>query len=163
MAKRRAHPTPSDQANQLRHDRPARKVLKSSRWLLLRNRHNLGPEQSVHLKELLAANQPLLCVYLLRDDLKRLGFYRKPAWAQKAWEQWIEQARQSGIAALQLFAQRRQGYWHGILARCRHPLNTSIAEGINNTIKVIKRRAYGYRDEEYVFLKIRAAFPGNPR
>ncbi|MDW9249356.1 transposase family protein [Burkholderia cepacia] len=50
-----------DQANQLRHDRPARKVLKSSRWLLLRNRHNLKPEQSVHLKEPLAANQPLTC------------------------------------------------------------------------------------------------------
>ncbi|WP_337961847.1 transposase [Burkholderia mallei] len=43
-----------DQANQLRHDKPARKVLKSSRWLLLRNRHNLKPEQAVHLKELLA-------------------------------------------------------------------------------------------------------------
>ncbi len=55
------------------------------------------------------------------------------------------------------------GYWHGIVARCRHPLNTSAVEGINNTIKVIKRRAYGYRDEEYFFLKIRAAFPGIPR
>jgi len=52
---------------------------------------------------------------------------------------------------------------YGILARCRHPLNTSVVEGINNTIKVIKRRAYGYRDEEYFFLKIRAAFPGIPR
>ena len=71
-----------DQANQLRHDRPARKVRKSSRWLLLRNRPNLRLEQSVHLKELLAANQPLLCVYLLRDELKRLCFYQKPAWAQ---------------------------------------------------------------------------------
>ncbi|WP_260444752.1 ISL3 family transposase, partial [Burkholderia sp. Bp8986] len=152
-----------DQANQLRHDRPARKVLKSSRWLLLRNGHNLKQEQAVHLKELLAANQLLLCVYVLRDGLKRLWFYQKPAWAQKAWEQWIEQARQSGIAALQLFAQRLQAYWHGILARCRHPLNTSVVEGINNTIKVIKRRAYGYRDEEYFFLKIRAAFPSNPR
>ncbi|KVN35074.1 hypothetical protein WJ63_37120 [Burkholderia pyrrocinia] len=38
-----------------------------------------------------------------------------------------------------------------------------VGEGINNTIKVIKRRAYGYRDEEYFFLKIRAAFPGIPR
>jgi transposase len=37
-----------DQANQFRHDRPARKVLKSSRWLL-RSRHNLHPEQSVRL------------------------------------------------------------------------------------------------------------------
>ena len=39
----------------------------------------------------------------------------------------------------------------------------SVVEGVNNTIKVIKRRAYDYRDEEYVFLKIRAAFPGIPR
>lgn len=152
-----------DQANQLRHDKPARKVLKSSRWLLLRNRNNLKPEHAVHLKELLAANQALLCVYLLRDELKRLWFYRKPAWAEKAWRHWIEQARQSGIAALQTFATRLHGYWHGIAARCRYPLNTSVVEGINNTIKVIKRRAYGYRDEEYFFLKIRAAFPGIPR
>ncbi|RQS16872.1 ISL3 family transposase, partial [Burkholderia sp. Bp8992] len=137
-----------DQANQLRHDRPARKVLKSSRWLLLRNRHNLRADQAVHLNELLEANQPLLCVYLLRDELKRLWFYQRPAWAQRAWEQWIRQARQSGIAPLKLFAERLQNYWHGIRARCRHPLNTSVVEGINNTIKVIKRRAYGYRDEE---------------
>jgi len=152
-----------DQANQLRHDRPARRVLKSTRWLLLRNRENLSVPQAVHLDEVLEANRPLLTVYLLRDELKRLWFYRRPAWAQKAWEQWCEQARQSRIPALELFAKRLQGYWHGILARCRHPLNTSVVEGINNTIKVIKRRAYGYRDEEYFFLKIRAAFPGIPR
>ena len=39
--------------------------------------------------------------------------------------------------------------------------DVKLVEGINNTIKVIKRRAYGYRDQEYFFLKIRAAFPGN--
>lgn len=51
--------------------------------------------------------------------------------------------------------------WLG--GRCRRPLNTSVVEDINNTIKVIKRRANGYGDEKYLFLKIRAAFPGNPR
>ncbi|MEQ9131891.1 MAG: transposase, partial [Salinisphaeraceae bacterium] len=45
----------------------------------------------------------------------------------------------------------------------QHPLHTSVLEGINNTIKVIKRRAYGYRDTDYFFLKIKAAFPGIPR
>lgn len=152
-----------DQANQLRQDRPARKIIKSSRWLLLRNRDNLDRQQAVRLDELLQANQPLLTVYVLRDELKRLWFYRRPAWARQAWNHWCEQAEQSGIAALNTFAQRLKGYLHGILARCRHPLNTSIVEGINNTIKVIKRRAYGYRDQEYFFLKIRAAFPGNAR
>jgi transposase len=152
-----------DQANKLRHDRPARRVIKSSRWLLLRNRGNLEPSQAVQLKELLRANQPLLTAYLMRDELKRLWFYRRPGWAEQAWEHWLGQAMSSGIAALALFAQRLKAYLHGILARCRHPLNTSIVEGINNTIKVIKRRAYGYRDQEYFFLKIRAAFPGIPR
>ena len=152
-----------DQANQLRHDRPARRVLKSTRWLLLRNKENLSDAQAVHLNDVLQANRPLLTVYILKDELKRLWFYRRPGWAQKAWEHWCEQARQSRIPALELFAQRLKGYWHGILARCRHPLNTSVVEGINNTIKVIKRRAYGYRDEEYFFLKIKAAFPGIPR
>ena len=48
-----------DQANFLREDKPARKAVKQSRWLLLRNRDNLKDEQAVQLQELLAANQPL--------------------------------------------------------------------------------------------------------
>lgn len=150
-----------DQANQLRHDKPGRRVIKSSRWLLLRNRKNLDRRQTVQLDELLEANQPLLTAYLMRDELKRLWFYRHPGYAQRAWDHWLEQAQGSGIAALALFAQRIKAYLHGILSRCRHRLNTSIVEGINNTIKSIKRRAYGYRDQEYFFLKIRSAFPGN--
>jgi len=35
-------------------------------------------------------------------------------------------------------------------------------EGIMNKIKVIKRMTYGFRDDDSFFLKIRAAFPGNP-
>lgn len=69
----------------------------------------------------------------------------------------------SGIAPLQRFAERLKPYLHGILSRCRHPLHTSVLEGINNTIKVVKRRAYGYRDQAYFFLTIRAAFPGMVR
>lgn len=152
-----------DQANQLRHDRPARQILKSARWLLLRNRANLRDEQAVRLDELLLANRPLLTVYVLRDELKQLWFQRNAGAAQQAWENWFHQVEESGIEPLMRFANRLQGYLQGILARCRHPLNTSVVEGINNTIKVIKRRAYGYRDEAYFFLKIKAAFPGNLR
>ena len=68
---------------------------------------------------------------------------------------------ESGIKPLVKFAQRLQPYLEGILAHSRWPLHTSLLEGINNKIKVIKRMAYGFRDDEYFFLKIRAAFPGN--
>lgn len=46
-----------------------------------------------------------------------------------------------------------------LIAHCRWPLGTNLIEGINNKIKVIKRMAYGFRDDAYFFLKIRAAFP----
>jgi transposase len=36
-----------------------------------------------------------------------------------------------------------------------------VLEGVNHQIKGIKRMAYALRDEEYFFLKIRAALPGN--
>lgn len=153
-----------DEANRLRAAPAARRVVKSARWLLLRNRENLsGPEQHVKLDELLAANKALMTVYVLRDDLKRLWRYRHAGYAKRLWESWLARAHESGIAALITFAQRLKPYLHGIIAHCRHPLHTSVLEGINNRIKVIKRMAYGFRDQDYFFLKIRFAFPGNTR
>jgi transposase len=70
---------------------------------------------------------------------------------------------QSGIEPLRRFAKRLKPYVPGIVAHCRHRLHTSPLEGINNKIKVIKRMAYGFRDDAYFFLKISAAFPGIPR
>jgi len=67
---------------------------------------------------------------------------------------------QSSIDALIRFARRLKSYLRGILAHSVWPLHTSLLKGINNKIKVIKRIAYGFRDEEYFFLKIRGAFPG---
>ncbi|TXH93998.1 MAG: ISL3 family transposase, partial [Pseudomonas sp.] len=51
----------------------------------------------------------------------------------------------------------------GILASARFHMHTSLLEGVNNRIKVIKRMAYGFRDVDYFFLKIKAAFPGKMR
>lgn len=71
-----------DEANRLRQDKPARRVVKTSRWLLLRNRQNVPADQRVKLKELLAANKALLTTYVLKDDLKQLWRYRSQAWAR---------------------------------------------------------------------------------
>jgi transposase len=149
-----------DRANELRADRPARRIVKSARWLLLKNRTSLRPGEDVTLDELLAANHALFVVYVLRDALKELWHYRHRGYAFRAWRSWYRKALRSGIEPLRRFARALRPYLPGILAHCRYPLGTNLIEGINNRIKVIKRMAYGFRDDVYFFLKIRAAFPG---
>ena len=150
-----------DEANRLKHDKAARKVVKSARWLLLRNRENIKrDEDRVRLDELLAANRDLMTVYVLKDDLKELWSHRTKKNARAAWESWFSRALESGIEILVAFAKKLETYLPGILAHARWPLHTSLLEGINNKIKVIKRMAYGFRDDEYFFLRIRDAFPG---
>ena len=152
-----------DQANQLREDRAARRVIKRSRWLLLRNRQNLTHEQAVHLDELLAVNQPLTTVYLLKTQLKELWYAPNETIARQRWREWYRLAMESGLTPLINFARKLKRYLEGIIASARFRLQTSVLEGMNNRIKVIKRMAYGYRDTEYFFLKIKAAFPGKAR
>lgn len=150
-----------DEANRVKDDKPARKVIKGSRWLLLRNADNIEKEEDrVRLAELLKANRKLAAVYLLKDDLKELWAYRHTGYALRFWQQWYHRAIRSRIDPLKAFARKLKEYLPGILSHCRFPLHTSVLEGINNKIKVIKRMAYGFRDDAYFFLKIRAAFPG---
>jgi transposase len=149
-----------DEANR-QESKAARKVIKSARWLLLRNKENIEKEADrVRLRELLDANKSLMTVYVLKDDLKELWDYRYEKPARSFWQSWFGRAMRSGLEPLQNFARKLKDYLPGILAHCRWPLHTSLLEGINNKIKVIKRMAYGFRDDEYFFLKIRAAFPG---
>ncbi len=152
-----------DQANALRDQPSARKVVKRSRWLLLRNRDNLKDDQSIRLDELLAANTPLATVYLLKTELKEIWFAPSVREGAQRWRRWYRMAIDSQLAPAIQFAKRLKKYLRGILASAIYRMNSSILEGVNNKIKVIKRMAYGFRDSAYFFLKIKAAFPGKAR
>ena len=142
--------------------RDARRVIKGTRWLLLKNAPNLRAAERVRLRELLAANRALFTVSVLKDDCKQLWRYRAVHAAKRWWAQWRRRARASRLVPLQQFVTRLERHLPGILALCRYPLSTGILEGCNNKIKVPKRMAYGYRDDAYFFLEIRAAFSGFP-
>ena len=109
-----------DEANRLRDDKQARKVIKGSRWLLLRNAENITKERDrVRLSELLAANRKLATVYVLKDDLKHLWDCWHSGYARKFWQQWYNRAIRSRIEPLRRFARRLKEYLPGILAHCR--------------------------------------------
>ncbi|MFN2603454.1 MAG: ISL3 family transposase [Gemmatimonadaceae bacterium] len=140
-----------------------RRVFWSARWLLLRNRDHLERAgDRVRLRELLRANKALFIVYVLKDDLKQLWRFRYPEAARRFWRAWYRRALASRLQPLIRFARHLATQIEGIINHCRYPLNNGFLEGMMNKIKVLKRIAYGYRDDDYFFLKIRAAFPGIP-
>lgn len=135
-------------------------VIRGSKYLLLKNRQNLDHDRSepARLVELLDINHRLNLIYILKEDLKRLWTYKSRSWAKKWFDAWCARALEAGIKPLILFTKKLMRHEESVLAHCDYPIHTSVIEGINNKIKVIKRIAFGFRDFEYFALKIRGAF-----
>ncbi len=110
-----------DEANRVRRDTAARKVIKGARWLLLRNRENVKPEDRVRLQDLLAANRRLAAVYLLKDDLKHVWDYTYPGATTRFFAEWYHRAIRSRIDPLKRFARHLKLRLSGIIAHCRYP------------------------------------------
>ncbi len=139
---------------------PMNKVVKGSRYLLLRNRQNLRPDQADRLDELLNLNATLNAVYVLKDQLKMIYRYKHRRAAKAALDAWCAMAARVDNRWMRQFIKTLRRFEYGILNHCRFPIGTSRLEGVNNKIKVIKRRAYGFHDPVYFGLKIKQAFPG---
>lgn len=134
-------------------------VYKGARYLLLKNRSSIRRKKDRHqVKELLALNETINAMLILKDKLKHVWTYRSRSWAMKALDQWGALARAVGHPELDRFAKMLCRYRYGILNHCDYPIHTGKLEGVNNKIKVIKRKAYGYHDLRYFSLKIIQAF-----
>ena len=134
-------------------------VFKGAKYLLLKNRKNVRrPSHRQHLKELLKLNQVINTVMILKDKLKHIWTYRSRTWAAKALDQWCDLARSLKNRSVNTFVRMIERYRYGIINHCDHPIHTGKLEGVNNKIKVIKRKAYGFHDLRYFTLKIYQAF-----
>lgn len=138
-----------------------RKVIKGSKFLLYKNDHNVTDVQRPHLEELLRLNEDIATAHVLKEPLKAIWSLRRPWAARRALREWCAQAMESAIPALARFARKVHRHRRGIIAHARFPIHTSRLEGVNNRIKVIKRKAYGFHDPVYFTLKVKQAFPGN--
>jgi len=136
-----------------------KEVFKGTKYLLLKNRVNIRkPKDRQHLEELLRLNKVITTVQILKDKLRHIWTYRSRIWAEKAIEEWCVLARTVNHRSVKKFAKTLWRYRYGILNHCDYPIHTGMRKGVNNKIKVIKRRAYGFHDLRYFSLKIIQAF-----
>lgn len=134
-------------------------VYKGAKYLLLKNRANIRKQSHrKQLKALLQLNQVINTVMILKEKLKHIWTYRSRTWACKELDHWCELAHSLNIRAVNTFVKMLQRYRYGIINHCDYPIHTGKLEGVNNKIKVIKRKAYGFHDLRYFTLKIFQAF-----
>lgn len=133
-----------------------RKLLKGTRWLLLKNPENLDAERNEleRLEEALRLNRPLAIAYYLKEDLRQIWSQPNKRTARRVLRDWLVRARASGVRMLIKFADTLEEYQEGILAYYNYPISTGPLEGTNNKIKTMQRQAYGFRDREFLKLKI---------
>jgi transposase len=133
-----------------------RKLLKGTRWLLLKNPENLDPgrNEAERLQEALRLNAPLATAYYLKEDLRQIWAQADKRTARRVLRDWLARARASGIRMLGQFADTLEEYQEGILAYYDYPISTGPLEGTNTKIQAMKRQAYGFRDYAFYKLKI---------
>jgi len=131
-------------------------VLKGVRWLLLKRPENLDPsrKEPERLREALRLNEPLAIAYQLKEELNEIWEQDDQKTAEALLMDRIVYAESTGIRILHKFARTLRFHAFGILAWYDYPISTGPLEGTNNKIKTMKRQAYGFRDPEFLMLKI---------
>jgi len=133
-----------------------RSFIKGQKFTLLSRRKNLKLKGRQALKKVLAANKRLNTAYLLKESFGQLWDYEREGWARRFFENWRASLKWQRLKPYEKFAEMIEQHWDGIVSYCKpeNKVSLGFVEGLNNKIRVIQRRAYGLRDEEYLRLKV---------
>ena len=133
-----------------------RRFIKGPKYALLSHQENLTLEGRRGLQERLRINRRLNVADLLKESFGQLWNYQREGWARKFFENWQAALKWQWLKPYQKFARRIEDHWAGLAAygQPENQVSLGFVEGLNNKIRVIQRRAYGLRDEEYLRLKV---------
>jgi len=125
-------------------------VLKRSRWCFLKRPGNLTEKQTVKLSELLKYNLRTVRAYLLREEFQRFWEYKSAWWAEKFLAEWTGRVMRSRLEPMKKVARTIRSHQPLILNwfRARGEVSSGAVEGLNNKVKLVTRKSYGFRTPE---------------
>ncbi len=131
-------------------------VLKRSRWCFLKRPENLTDKQTVKLSELLKYNLRTVRAYLLREDFQRLWEYRSAWRAGKFLDEWTGRVMRSRLDPMKKVARAIRSHRPLILNwfRARGEVSSGAVEGLNNKVKLVTRKSYGFRTPQVAKLAL---------
>jgi len=131
-------------------------VLKRSRWCFLKRPQNLTDKQTVKLSELLRYNLRTVRAYLQREEFQRVWEYTSPAWAGKFLDEWTGRVMRSRLEPMKNIARTIRSHRSLILNwfRARGLVSSGAVEGLNNKVKLVTRKSYGFRSPDIAELAL---------
>lgn len=133
-----------------------KKALKNRRWHFVKNQENLNPKAAQELEECKTIFDELSKAHYLKESLRNIySLANSKSLADIAFNRWFQLAMETGIPEMKTMANTIKKHIDGILAYWQTGgLSSASMEGFNNKIGWLTRQAYGYRDEEFLILKI---------
>jgi len=122
-----------------------RVVFKRSRWLLLKNPWNLNPDQKERLSTLVRWNAPIVRAYYLKESFQLFWDYKQSQRAETHVQKWMTSAMRSRLEPFKRFVRMLRSHLDGVLPWTRIRLSNAAVEGMNNKIKSISHRSFGFR------------------
>jgi transposase len=131
-----------------------RSVIKGARFLLLRSLESLKEDALEKLARIMELNEPLYQAYLLKEEMRWFWNLPTAQAAEQFLQTWTEEAYNTALNRFHKLADSLLRHKPGLLSYFSHRISTGPLEGLNNKIKVLKRQAYGFRDDEYFKLRL---------
>ena len=131
-----------------------KKTLSGKKFILLARRSRLRRHAREALDDILAASPKLKKAHLLKESLGHLWDYTYKSCALRFWKDWKSQLKWSRLKPYHKFVTMVERHLHGILSYCDKKVSLGYIESSNLKARNVIRRAYGYRDKDYMKLKI---------
>jgi transposase len=121
---------------------------KGTRWLLLKNPWNLNNEQQERLSTLVKWNSPLVRAWYLKEAFQLFWNYKQPWRAEQHLRKWMHAAMRSKLEPFKKFVRMLRSHLDGVLAWTKTRVSNGAVEAMNNKIKSISHRSFGFRTAE---------------
>ncbi len=121
--------------------------LKAMRWKLLRRGSRVRGRARGQLNALVASKLDTARAWILKETFEHFWRYKSPTWARYFLDDWTWRALRSRLEPMQKVARMLRTHQDLLFNwfRAKGEISTGAVEGLNNKIRVVTRRSYGFR------------------
>ena len=126
------------------------KDLKKTRFIWLKNPKNLTEQQAEKLSGLKKYDLKTARAYHIKLALARFWDIKDPKESEAYLKKWYFWATHSRLDPVIEVARGIENYWQGVINYTKSRITNGVVEGLNSKIKTAMKRAYGFKQTEYL-------------